>query len=109
MIPNAHLHRRMSTAKERRVKESLMAVDWQSDKPRRDGLVSKVPSVTLIFWVIKICATTVGETGGDAVSMTFKLGYAVSSVIFLGFFGLTLAVQVVAKRYHPFMYWAVVV
>jgi len=51
----------------------------------------------------------VGETGGDALSMTLKLGYAVSSLIFLGFFCVTLAAQVTSKRYHPFIYWAVVV
>jgi uncharacterized membrane-anchored protein len=70
---------------------------------------SKVPPVTLFFWVIKILATTVGETGGDALSMTLNLGYAVSSLIFLAFFAVTLAVQVRSKRYHPFAYWAVVV
>ena len=72
-------------------------------------LMTKVPAVTLAFWLIKICATTVGETGGDALSMTLKLGYAVSTFIFLGFFVVTLAVQVRARRYHPFAYWAVVV
>src|SRR6267143_4549522 len=71
--------------------------------------ISKVPAVTLMFWVIKICATTVGETGGDALSMTLNLGYAVSSLIFLGLFAITLAGQVASKRYHPFIYWAVVV
>jgi uncharacterized membrane-anchored protein len=70
---------------------------------------SKVPEVTLMFWVVKILATTVGETGGDALSMTLNLGYAVSSLIFLAFFALTLSAQVAAKRYHPFAYWAVVV
>src|SRR5450432_241226 len=70
---------------------------------------SKVPQVTVMFWLIKILATTVGETGGDAVSMTLQLGYAVSSLIFLVFFGMTLAGQVASKRYHPFAYWAVVV
>ena len=70
---------------------------------------SKVPEVTLAFWAIKILATTVGETGGDALSMTLNLGYAVSSLIFLAFFGVTLAAQVTSKRYHPFAYWAVVV
>lgn len=72
-------------------------------------LLSKVPRVTLMFWVIKICATTVGETGGDALSMTLNFGYAYSSLIFLGFFFITLAAQVASKRYHPFFYWAVVV
>jgi hypothetical protein len=67
--------------------------------------LSKVPQVTLVFWVIKILATTVGETGGDALSMTLNLGYAVSSLIFLGFFCVTLTVQLKVKRYHPLFYW----
>jgi uncharacterized membrane-anchored protein len=62
-----------------------------------------------MFWVVKILATTLGETGGDALSMTLKLGYAVSSLIFLGFFVVTLAAQITSKRYHPVFYWAVVV
>ncbi len=72
-------------------------------------LLNKVPPVTVAFWLIKICATTVGETGGDALSMTMKLGYALSSLIFLVFFAVALAIQVSAKKYHPFAYWAVVV
>ncbi len=71
--------------------------------------ISKVPPVTLMFWMIKIWATTVGETGGDALSMTLQLGYAVSTLIFLAFFAVTLAAQVRSKRYHPMLYWAVVV
>lgn len=70
---------------------------------------SKVPQVTLAFWIVKILATTLGETGGDALSMTLKLGYAVSTLIFLAFFCVTLAAQVASKRYHPLFYWAVVV
>ena len=72
-------------------------------------LLSKVPQLTLAFWIIKIIATTLGETGGDALSMTLNLGYAVSTLIFLGFFLVTLAAQVSAKQYHPAIYWAVVV
>jgi uncharacterized membrane-anchored protein len=72
-------------------------------------LLSKVPAATLAFWLIKICATTVGETGGDALSMTLNLGYAVSTLIFLGFFIVTLGFQVAAKRYHALFYWLVVV
>jgi uncharacterized membrane-anchored protein len=86
-----------------------MAAHGRSAEPRGGDLASKVPHVTLAFWVIKILATTLGETGGDALSMTLKLGYAVSSLIFLGFFAVTLASQVASKRYHPFAYWAVVV
>ena len=70
---------------------------------------SKVPQVTLMFWVIKILATTVGETGGDALSMTLNLGYAISSLIFLAFFAAALAVQVSSSHYRPSVYWLVVV
>jgi uncharacterized membrane-anchored protein len=62
-----------------------------------------------MFWIIKICATTVGETGGDAMSMTFQLGYAVSSLIFLGFFIVCLSAQVTTKRYYAFVYWFLVI
>ena len=69
----------------------------------QDGL-SKAPPAILMFWLVKICATTVGETGGDALSMTLKLGYAVATAIFVAFFAVTLFAQVRARRYHP---WAV--
>jgi uncharacterized membrane-anchored protein len=71
--------------------------------------LSKAPQATLMFWLVKICATTVGETGGDAVSMTLKLGYAVATLIFLTFFVMTLTAQIAARRYHPWTYWLVVV
>lgn len=74
-----------------------------------DRISSKVPSVTLAFWVAKILATTVGETGGDALSMTLDLGYAVSTIIFLAFFCVTVGAQVASRRYHPVFYWTVVV
>src|SRR6478609_2112163 len=70
---------------------------------------SKVPEVTLAFWVIKVAATTLGETGGDAVSMTMNLGYALSSAIFLGFFLVTVLVQLSSRSFHPFLYWGVIV
>lgn len=72
-------------------------------------ILSKVPRVTLAFWVVKILATTFGETGGDALSMTLNLGYAISTLIFLAFFIVTLAAQIASKHYHPVFYWAVVV
>ena len=71
--------------------------------------VSKVPAVTLSFWVIKILATTLGETGGDAVSMSMNLGYVIASIIFIGIFATVVAAQVTAKSFHPFLYWAVIV
>ena len=74
----------------------------------KEGL-SKVPAVTLGFWIIKIVATTLGETGGDALSMTLDLGYAVSSLIFAVIFVVAVALQVKAKRFHPVQYWVVIV
>ena len=73
-----------------------------------DGM-SKVPEVTLGFWVIKIIATTLGETGGDAVSMTLNWGYALASTIFMGLFAAAVAAQIAAGKFHPFLYWAVIV
>jgi uncharacterized membrane-anchored protein len=70
---------------------------------------SKVPEVTLVFWIIKILATTLGETGGDAVSMSLNLGYAVSSFIFIGIFAVAVVAQIFANRFHPFLYWLVVI
>ncbi len=75
----------------------------------RENSLSKVPLVTLGFWIIKICATTVGETGGDALSMSLNLGYAISSLIFLGFFCIAVIAQVASRRYHPLTYWSVVI
>jgi uncharacterized membrane-anchored protein len=75
----------------------------------RTKLLSKVQQVTLVFWIVKICATTVGETGGDALSMTLNLGYLVSTLIFLVFLVVTLTFQMASKRYHPLTYWLVVV
>ena len=70
---------------------------------------SKAPQATLAFWAAKICATTVGETGGDAVSMTLKLGYAVASLIFVAIFAAVLAAQLRTSRYNPTAYWLTVV
>ena len=72
-------------------------------------LPSKVPVVTLAFWIAKVLATTLGETGGDALSMTLALGYGISTLVFLGFFIVTVTLQVRARSYHPILYWAVVV
>ncbi|MGN6666163.1 MAG: COG4705 family protein [Trinickia sp.] len=74
-----------------------------------EAWLSKVPQATAVFWIVKILATTVGETGGDALSMTLKLGYAIATAIFLVFFIVTLAIQVRSRSYHPAAYWAVVV
>ena len=69
----------------------------------------KVPAVTLGFWIIKILATTLGETGGDAVSMSMNLGYLVGTVIFMATFVLAVLAQVRARAFHPFLYWTTIV
>jgi uncharacterized membrane-anchored protein len=74
-----------------------------------DEMLSKVPQVTVAFWIIKILATTLGETGGDALSMQLGLGYLVSTLIFLAIFAVTVGAQVASKRFHPLFYWACVV
>jgi len=71
--------------------------------------LSKVPAVTLGFWIIKVAATTLGETAGDAVTMTLGLGYLVGTAIFGTALLLAVGAQIAAKRFHPFLYWAVVV
>src|SRR6202041_1099175 len=70
--------------------------------------LTKVPAVTLGFWMIKILATTLGETGGDAVSMTLDWGYALSSAMFIGIFVAAVAAQIAAKSFYPFLYWLVI-
>ena len=69
----------------------------------------KVPEVTLIFWVIKILATTLGETGGDALSMSMRLGYLLSTAIFAAVFLAAVAVQIRARRFHPVIYWTTII
>lgn len=69
----------------------------------------KVPEVTLLFWLIKIAATTLGETGGDAVTMSMNLGYLVGSAIFATLFVVAVSTQIAAKRFHPFLFWAVII
>jgi len=71
--------------------------------------LSKVPQVTLVFWIIKIFATTLGETGGDAVSMSMNFGYLVGTVIFASVFLVAVITQIKAKRFHPLLYWATII
>jgi uncharacterized membrane-anchored protein len=70
---------------------------------------SKVAKVTFAFWVMKICATTLGETGGDLLSMTLNVGYAVSSLILISIFIVTVVFQLAARSFHPGLYWMVIV
>ena len=74
-----------------------------------DNALSKVPEVTLLFWIIKILATTLGETGGDAVSMSMNLGYLVGTAIFAVIFLAAVWVQISEKKFHPVIYWITIV
>src|ERR1700712_1059641 len=76
---------------------------------RTEEVLGKVPEVTLWFWIIKVAATTLGETGGDAVTMSMNLGYAVGTAIFLTVFVIAVAAQVAAVRFRPFLFWFVVI
>src|SRR5438552_14577199 len=76
---------------------------------RVEQALAKVPEVTLVFWIIKIAATTLGETAGDAVTMSMKLGYLAGSAIFTGIFLLAVGAQIATKRFHPFLFWFVIV
>ena len=69
----------------------------------------KVPALTTVFWLIKILATTLGETAGDAVSMSMHLGYLVSTFIFAALFFVAVAAQIKAKQFHPYLYWATII
>ncbi|QKZ04611.1 hypothetical protein [Pseudomonas eucalypticola] len=70
--------------------------------------MNKLPQITLAFWIMKICATTLGETAGDLLSMTLDVGYALSSLILISAFAVTLGGQLASKRYHPALYWLVI-
>ena len=86
-----------------------MTASQQPDKRLRGDLISKVPQVTLLFWIIKILATTLGETGGDAVSMSMNLGYLTSTGIFVVIFAVAVSAQVRAKKFNPILYWTTII
>ncbi|HMM44902.1 MAG TPA: hypothetical protein PKE41_04655 [Candidatus Macondimonas sp.] len=83
-----------------------MSLDATNESPRPLG---KVPEITLGFWIIKIAATTLGETAGDAVSMSMDLGYLAGTAIFAAIFLAAVAAQIRAKAFHPFLYWATII
>ena len=72
------------------------------------SIASKLPEITIFFWIMKIAATTLGETAGDLMSMTMDVGYAVSSLILIGAFLVTLVIQLMSKKHSPMLYWLVI-
>src|SRR5947208_13271126 len=85
-----------------------MLEENEMDVSTKESL-SKVPEVTLIFWIIKIAATTLGETAGDAVSMSMNLGYLIGTGIFAAIFVAAVIAQITAKRFHPVLYWVTII
>ena len=81
----------------------------QSDKFNPNEIVRKVPEITLIFWIIKIFATTLGETGGDAVSMSMNLGYLIGTMIFSVVFVGLVIIQIRKKKLNSYIYWMTIV
>ncbi|HEX3860285.1 MAG TPA: hypothetical protein VHY35_01170 [Stellaceae bacterium] len=81
---------------------------YMNDAPEY-GVLSKVPEVTLVFWIIKIAATTLGETGGDTVTMTFNWGYLAGTALFFGCLIALVGLQILAKHFNAFLYWATIV
>lgn len=77
--------------------------------PTQQNMLSKVPEVTFVFWIIKILATTLGETGGDAVSMSMNLGYLLSTAIFAVIFIIAVTIQIKANKFHPVLYWTTII
>jgi len=84
-------------------------LDVKSPGTEKHSAFSKVPEVTLVFWILKILATTLGETGGDAVSMSMGLGYLLSTAIFAVIFIIAVVIQVSARKFHPVIYWLTIV
>jgi uncharacterized membrane-anchored protein len=81
----------------------------QQSASLKDSALAKVPQVTLGFWIIKIAATTLGETGGDTVTMTLDWGYLAGTALFLAVLAALVAAQIAAKKFHPFLYWATII
>lgn len=77
------------------------------DSVKQEAL-SKVPEITLLFWILKIAATTLGETGGDSVTMTLGWGYLAGTALFLGLLAVLVIAQIAAAKFHPFLYWATI-
>lgn len=77
--------------------------------PAESEFINKLPLITASFWLMKITATTLGETGGDWLSMTMNVGYLKSTLIFFALFVIALGLQLMSKKHHPFLYWTVII
>jgi uncharacterized membrane-anchored protein len=93
----------------KKLKENSDRKDQAMNTTNTKQMLSKVPEVGLLFWLIKILATTLGETGGDAVSMSMNLGYLVATGIFALIFIIAVTAQIGARRFHPALYWGTII
>jgi uncharacterized membrane-anchored protein len=84
-------------------------IDMHAGTRNEQHVWNKIPALTLLFWIMKITATTLGETGGDLVAQTMNVGYGTSTLIFFGFFLIVLTAQLILNKYVPPVYWAVIV
>ena len=82
---------------------------WHMNRDSVDAHLSKIPAVTLTFWLIKIAATTLGETGGDTVTMTLNWGYLAGTALFSSVLVALVIIQIVAKKFHPYLYWTTII
>lgn len=89
--------------------EKLVMKETFVTKLEPENNFSKVPELTLVFWIIKIAATTLGETGGDAVSMSMNLGYLIGTAIFAAIFAIAVTIQIKSKKFHPVIYWVTII
>jgi uncharacterized membrane-anchored protein len=83
--------------------------DHRMNESLKEQALAKVPEVTLGFWIIKIAATTLGETGGDSITMTLDWGYLAGTILFAALLIVLVIAQILAKRFHPILYWATIV
>jgi uncharacterized membrane-anchored protein len=81
----------------------------QSPVNYRSEISNKLPEITAAFWIMKIIATTLGETGGDWLSMTMNVGYLLSTLLFFALFLVAVGLQLLSERHHPFLYWTVII
>jgi uncharacterized membrane-anchored protein len=79
------------------------------NRPLDREVLSKVPDATLIFWIVKVAATTLGETGGDSVTMTLNWGYLTGTLLFLSLLIVLVISQIIAEKFHRFLYWVTIV
>jgi uncharacterized membrane-anchored protein len=84
-------------------------LEKSSQALKNSEFINKLPQITAIFWVMKITATTLGETGGDWLSMTMNLGYLTSTIIFFSLFVVALGCQLASSKFHPYLYWTVII